>query len=132
MRNLIILLIGLVVGAMLTVVALDALRKDTAYPRGVMAVKAAQVSALEAQLEANACTADSLLPHLQTLAALGNDLEPAFLPSADDVLFSQHAADYRAAADTALVAAPADCSAAAEVVESIKASCKACHQDFKS
>ena len=132
MRSLVALILGLLVGALLTVIAVNSLKKGTAYPNGVMAVMAAQMGQLDGSIKAKACAGQDLEANLGTLAALGNDLEPAFLPTADDAAFSQYAADYRAAVDTALAAAPADCEEASKAMNAISATCKACHQQFKN
>lgn len=131
MRSVVTLVLGLVVGAMLTVIALNSLRKGTAYPNGVMAVMSAQMGQLDARLKAKTCAGPDLEANLGTLAALGNDLEPAFLPTPDDAAFSRYASDYRAAVDAAMAAAPADCEAASKALNAISATCKACHQQFK-
>jgi len=132
MRSLVALLVGLLMGVLLTVIAVNTLRKGTAYPNGVMAVMAAQMGQIDTRLKAGACSADDLAQPLLTLTALGNDLEPAFLPTADDTAFSSKSADYRAAVDAASAALPADCAQAAERFEAISATCKACHEQFKS
>lgn len=132
MRSLILLLIGLVVGAALTLVGLNALRKGTSYPNGVMAVMGEQMAALDRALKQNRCAAADLVPRLQTMRYLGNDLEPAFLPTEDDDRFIQHASTLRAALDAALAAPPADCAAAGVALERIATGCKSCHRDFKN
>jgi len=131
MRSVVTLILGLFVGALLTVIAVNSLKKGTAYPNGVMAVMSAQMGQLDTRIKAKACAGADLEANLSTLVALGNDLEPAFLPTPDDEAFSKYAADYRAAVDAALAAAPADCDAASKSLNAISATCKACHQQFK-
>lgn len=132
MRSLILVLIGLFVGFAVTLIGMNSLRKGTAYPNGVMAVMSAQMDALESSLKQNRCAATDLSPRLQTLRHLGNDLEPAFLPTEDDERFGEHASKLRAALDAALAAPPADCAAAKVVVDRVGAGCQDCHRDFKS
>lgn len=132
MRSLILVLIGLFVGFAATLIGMNALRKGTAYPNGVMAVMGAQMKGLQSSLKQNRCSASDLTPRLQTLRHLGNDLEPAFLPTQDDERFVSHAAQLRAALDAALAAPPADCTAAGVVVDRAGAACNACHRDFKN
>ena len=129
MRSLVMLLI---VGFALTLVGMNALRKGTAYPNGVMAVMGAQMKALDQSLKQNRCAATDLTPRLQTLRHVANDLEPAFVPTADDARFSEHASTLRAALDRALQAPPADCAAAGVALERIGEGCKACHAEFKN
>lgn len=132
MRSLILVLIGLFVGFAVTLIGMNSLRKGTAYPNGVMAVMSAQMDALESSLKQNRCAATDLSPRLQTLRHLGNDLEPAFLPTEDDERFGEHASKLRAALDAALAAPPADCAAAKVVVDRVGAGCQDCHRDFKN
>ena len=132
MRSLILVLIGLFVGFAVTLIGMNSLRKGTAYPNGVMAVMSAQMDALDNSLKQNRCAATDLTPRLQTLRHLGNDLEPAFLPTEDDERFGEHASNLRAALDAALAAPPADCAAAKVVVDKVGAGCQACHRDFKN
>ncbi|MGL6289560.1 MAG: hypothetical protein ACRC2H_02615 [Silanimonas sp.] len=131
MRSVVALIVGLLVGALLTVIALNSLKKGTAYPNGVMAVMSAQMGQLDGRIKAGACAGPDLEANLGTLVALGNDLETAFLPTPDDEAFSTYAADYRAAVDAAMAASPANCAAAAQSWNAISATCKACHQQFK-
>ncbi|MFN8767019.1 MAG: hypothetical protein ACK5XH_02085 [Lysobacteraceae bacterium] len=131
MRALVTLVIGLVAGVLLTVIAMNSLRKGTAYPNGVMAVMAAQMGHFDRQLKAKACTGPDLEAPLATLVALGNDLEPAFLPTGDDEAFSRYAGDYRAAVERMADAPPADCPAADKALDAVSATCKACHAQFK-
>jgi cytochrome c556 len=131
MRALVMLGVGLAMGALLTLVAVNSLRKGTAYPNGVMTVMAAQMGQLDRGIKAGACAADDLAGNLATLQALGNDLEAAFLPTMDDARFSRLAGDYRAAVGRAATGSPRDCEDAGTRLNAISATCKACHQQFK-
>jgi cytochrome c556 len=82
-------------------------------------------------LKQNRCSTADLVPRLQTLRQLGNDLEPAFFPTQDDALFGKHAGSLRAALDAALAAPPSDCATAKLVIDKVGEGCKACHTDFK-
>lgn len=132
MRSLVLVLIGLFVGFAATLIGMNALRKGTAYPNGVMAVMAAQMKALDESVKSNRCAATDLTPRLQTLRHVANDLEPAFLPTADDDRFAEHAGNLRAALDAALQAPPADCAAAGVALSKVGEGCKACHGEFKN
>lgn len=132
MRVLVVFLIGLFVGFGATLVGMNALRKGTAYPNGVMAVMGAQMKSLNGAVKQNRCAVADLTPRLQTLRYVANDIEPAFLPTADDEAFAKHASKLRASLDAALQAPPADCTAAGVTLEQIGESCKGCHQEFKN
>ena len=132
MRSIVLVLIGLFVGFAATLIGMNALRKGTAYPNGVMAVMGAQMKALGASVKQNRCAATDLVPRLQTLRHVANDIEPAFLPTADDERFSEHAGTLRAALDAALQAPPADCAAAGVALGKVGEGCKSCHDEFKN
>lgn len=131
MRTVVVAIVSFLVGALCTLVLLNALRQGTAYPNGVMAVMAAQMKGLGQSIKQNRCATTDLSPRLLTLRHLGNDLEPAFLPTGDDVLFGEHASRLRAALDAAVSAPPADCAAAKVAVDRVGQACQACHRDFK-
>ncbi|MBW8366484.1 MAG: hypothetical protein K0M70_01300 [Arenimonas sp.] len=131
MRFLIVAVISLLAGSLLTLIAINTLRQGTAYPNGVMAVMSAQMKSLDQSMKRNRCAASDLMPPLLTLRQLGNDLEPAFLPTQDDPRFIGHASELRAALDAAVSTTPADCAAARVAVDRVSAGCQACHRDFK-
>lgn len=132
-RYLFLLLIGLTMGAVATVMVLRAInaRKDH-FPEALMEVQAWHMGQLKAALEQNRCTATDVLPHLQALRTLGNDLEPAFPDLRDDERFRTAAAGMRAAADKALNAPPLSCESLAGTMKSLGDGCKTCHRDFKN
>src|SRR5687768_5802693 len=125
----ILFVLGLAIGAALAVIAVNRIHENQAYPHGVMAVLRAQSGALDNSVKQNRCTANDLLPRLQTIRAVANDIEPAF--GEDDERFGKHASTLRAAADAALSTPPANCQAAAATLDRINEACSACHRDFK-
>ena len=131
MRYLILLLIGLAVGIIGTGIVMNAMNRETAYSKGVMAVMGAQMKALNKSVKENRCTANDLLPRFQTLRAVANDIEPAFMPTADDDKFGHRASDLRAAEDAALMTPLSTCATATAVIHKIGDTCGNCHQDFK-
>jgi cytochrome c556 len=131
MRSLILLLIGLAIGIIGTGILMNALSRETAYSKGVMAVMGAQMKALDKSVKANRCTANDLLPRFQTLRAVANDIEPAFTPTSDDDKFGHRASDLRAAEDAALMTPLGTCVAATAAIHKIGDSCSNCHQDFR-
>lgn len=130
-RYLFLLILGLVVGAIATVMAMRALdaRKDH-FPDSLMEVQGWHMGQLKSAMEQNRCGATDVLPHLQTLRMLGNDLEPAFPDLRDDERFRTAASAMRAAADKAITAPPLSCESLAATMKSLGDSCEACHRDF--
>ena len=134
-RYLFLFLLGLVIGIIGVVMVLRAIegRKtwQDRFPEATMHVLDAHVQQLRAATAANRCNATDVLPHLQTLRMLGNDLEPAFPDLRDDERFRTAAAAMRAAADKAVSAPPLSCQSLAGTMKSLGDSCKACHRDFR-
>jgi hypothetical protein len=128
-RFLIVFVLGLAIGGALAVVASNAMHEREEYPHGVMHVMDAQMGALDLAIKANRCTANDLLPKLQTLRAVANDIEPAF--QQDDEHFVKYAGGLRAAADAALITPPGNCQTAAAMLDKIDDACSSCHHDFK-
>lgn len=132
-RYLFLFLLGLVIGAVATVMALRALdaRKDH-FPESVMQVQQWHVARLKSNVEQNRCAATDTLPHLQSLRTMANDLEPAFEDLRDDERFAKHASQLRATLDGTLASPPLNCAGVATALDKVGEDCKACHQDFRN
>ena len=130
MRYAVLFVLGLLIGAALATVAMKRVHEANAYPHGTMALLRAQMGALDRSVKANRCSTADLLPRLQTLRAVANDIEPAF--EEDDEAFVKHASALRRAADAALSTPPANCAAASATLDRINETCSACHRDFKT
>jgi hypothetical protein len=132
MRSLVLFLVGLAVGALCTLIAVNALNRGTAYDRAVMAMMGQQLKALDLSVKASRCASTDLTPRLQTLRFVANDIEPAFADLQSDAQFGRYAADLRAAADAALMTPPATCAAASAAIANLDKACDACHREFKN
>lgn len=132
-RYLFLFLIGLALGVVATVMLMRAIQSRVdPFPRAVMHVKQWHSAQLRARLEENRCTASDVVPQLQALRVVADDLEPAFPGLAEDRRFREHASDMRGALDTALASPPTNCDALREVSKRVGESCRACHLDFRS
>lgn len=131
MRLIALFLIGLLVGAMGTVIALNALNRETAYHDAVMTVIGQQMKALDRSIKQSRCASTDLTPRLQTLRMISNDIEPAFADLQDDAQFGRYASGLRAAADEALMVPPASCAAASAAYANLDKACDSCHRDYK-
>jgi hypothetical protein len=131
-RSLVLLLVGLAVGALCTLIAINALHRGTAYPNAVMAVMGQQMKALDQSIKASRCASTDLTPRLQTLRMVANDIEPAFVDMKDEVQFGRYASDLRAEADAALMAPPASCKDATAALSRLDKACDSCHRDYKN
>ena len=132
-RYFFMLLLGLVLGAIATVMITNTLqaRKDH-FPESIMTVMSWHMDQLKGNVEANRCTATDTIPHLQSLRRMADNLEPGFKATADaDAKFGQHASSLRNTLDGALSAPPSTCESLKKVMAQIGDGCKTCHQDFK-
>ncbi|MFT3756289.1 MAG: hypothetical protein QM769_10160 [Pseudoxanthomonas sp.] len=131
-RYLFLFLVGLVMGAVATVMIVRALQaRQDPFPDAVMHVMGKHAGLLQQTIQRNQCAATDTVPHVRTLRAMANDLEVAFPGLAEDARFTTHASQFRAKLDEALTTPPTDCASAGQLGEQIKESCKSCHQDFK-
>ncbi|MFC0677694.1 hypothetical protein ACFFGH_07540 [Lysobacter korlensis] len=132
-RYLFLFLVGLVIGVIGTVMAVRAIEaRADHFPGSVMRVQQWHLAQLGNNLKENRCAATDTLPHLRTLRALSDDLEPAFPDLRDDARYVQHASAMRAAVDSALGSPPLNCQGLKATVKNIGDACQACHQDFRS
>ena len=128
----VVFVIGLFAGVMCAVMLLRALQaRQDPFPSATMHVMAHQTSALRNTAAANRCTTSDVLPRLQTLRAVANDLEAAFPGLGDDARFAGAASGLRATLDGALAQPPSDCAQITATLEKIGDDCRACHQDFR-
>lgn len=131
-RYLYVLLVGLLLGAVATILAWRALQsRQDPFPSSLMQVMQRHHAMLEQSVQQNRCDSTDILPHLRTLRALGDDLEPAFPGLARNEGFATHSAQFRAKLDAALRIPPANCDAVANLAVLVKDSCAGCHQDFR-
>ena len=135
-RYLFLFLLGLFMGVIGVVMVLRAIEERKTwqdhFPDALMHVMEANVGQLDASLAANRCTASDVLPKLQTLRSLANELEPAFPSLKDDARFVQHAGKLRATLDGVLASPPLGCPGVEAAIKQVNEACKACHQDFRT
>jgi len=129
------LILGVLLGVIGVVMALRALESrktwQDRYPVAIMQLMSAHSAQLALKAEANRCTLSDLMPHLDALRMLGNDLEPAFAELGTDRRFMDYASDFRGRLDRILADPPHQCEALNAARSEIGAACKACHQDFR-
>ena len=131
-RYLFLLILGLVLGAIATVMAMRALneRKDH-FPEALMHVQQWHMGQLKADMEQNRCNATDVIPHLQALRMTANDLDAAFPDLRDDQRFAAASSAMRAAVDKAVASPPLTCEGVGATMKSLGETCKGCHQDFR-
>jgi cytochrome c556 len=133
MRLIALFLAGLFTGFMCALMVANALRENTRFEIGLMAVMGHHQRALDGLVRgpAEACSVEAATHHLRQLAAAGLDLERAFPVTNDDALFAEKAQGFRAAIASGLEAPLADCAAVAAAAEASRSACTACHTPFR-
>jgi cytochrome c556 len=129
MRALLLVILGLAVGAMGATFAISALRQGTPFHNGVMAVMQHHIGALRANVRAKQCDAKGNGAHLARMRETAGDIreafpdmEPAFIQADDGLLKSL---------DGALAAAPATCEALVAALKPVGDACQSCHQQYR-
>lgn len=129
MRPLLLVILGLVTGAMGATFALSALHQGTPFHRGVMAVMQHHIGALRANVRANQCDAKASTIHLGRLRDTAGDIREAF-PDMDAAFYT--AGDRLATAlDGASAASPASCAALATALAPVGEACQGCHRQYR-
>ena len=127
MRHLVLLLIGLAVGALATASIVNALRQREAYPRGLMNVLQHHYAALREDVRRNRC-AQASSSDLAVLRLLAQEIGSAeYAGKTPDTPFPEYEQRLR----DALATTPANCGDAHAALERISAACEACHQQYR-
>ncbi|MEP6484222.1 MAG: hypothetical protein ABJB01_07215 [Rudaea sp.] len=129
MRNLILLALGIAIGVIGAVSALNALQQRDAYPRGLMNVMQYHYAALRTAVRTHRCGDGST--HVATLQRLQRDIESAIYPNGSvDAPFAEYDRRLGDALENVAIAGT-DCSAFDQAVERVTAACDACHQQYR-
>lgn len=129
MRALILLVIGLVMGAIGSMFVANTLAARHGYPRGVMAILQHHVGAMREMTRVRQCSAPAALDHLMHLRHAADEIDPAFDGADDD--FGAHARKLDLALDSAIASAPADCPALQHALAPVADACQSCHQLYR-
>ncbi|HXP00870.1 MAG TPA: cytochrome C [Luteibacter sp.] len=129
MRPLLLVILGLVVGAMGAIFALSALHQETPFHRGVMAVMQHHMGALRANVRAKQCDAKVSAGRLARMRDTAGDIREAF-PDMDAPFYAAGDTLVRAL-DGATAAPPASCEALSTALSRIGEACQACHRQYR-
>jgi hypothetical protein len=130
MRNLILILIGIIVGAAGGAITVNTLSRRDAYPRGVMNVMRHHYAALRQDVRLNRCDAKTAAAPLVILRELAGGIEQTiYADETPDAPFREYAQGLRDA--VAATAAANDCTSLAPAVDKIGAACDACHREYR-
>ena len=127
MRNLLLLLFGIVVGAIAAANIINTLRQRDAYPRGLMDVMQHHYGALRDAAKGGRC-GDGMTRDFAVLRQLSDEIATAVYASdTPDAPFREY--DQRL--HDALASTPANCAEASPALDRIGAACDACHRQYR-
>lgn len=129
MRALLLVILGLVVGAMGATFALSALRQGTPFHQGLMAVMQHHMGALRANVRAKQCDAKGSAAHLGRMREAAGDIREAFPDM--EAAFQTAGDRLGTALDGAVATAPATCDALVVALKPVGEACQACHQQYR-
>jgi len=127
MRNLVLLLVGVAIGALVTANIINVLRQRDAYARGLMNVMQHHYATLRDDIRRKRCgqEAGGEFVALRRLSdEIGDAVYAGDTPDAPFREFEQRLHD-------ALDAAPASCVDGAAALDRITAACDACHRQYR-
>ncbi len=126
---LLILLAGMLVGALIAFSAANALHQRSAWPRGVMNVLQHHLGELRSLQRRNDCTPARTALHFQRLAQTGADIGPAFADEKPD--FHDQARRFVDASSRLGAEAPTSCQALDEALRQTGDACESCHLRYR-
>ena len=129
MRAALLIVLGLAIGIVGTVFAMNALSQRNPFPHAVMAVMAHHSGELRNAIKAQRCEAASNKEHLERMLSTSADIVPAF-PGVDQA-FADEAAQLHTHLQAATQSAPTDCAALAAALKPVGDACQSCHQKYR-
>lgn len=129
MRSLILVLIGLVLGAFGTRMVERTLQLQHAYPRAVMDVMQHHFVALHNEVKSGTCPATTTQDHLKAMIGISHEIGPAF--GTDDAHFNELAHRLRLSLQQTASHAPVDCKGLATALPVIGGHCDDCHREYR-
>lgn len=126
MRQAILFMLGLAVGAIAAANIVSTLRQRDAYPRGLMNVMQHDTGLLHDAARTNRCDA-AIQGTLERLHRLADDIETAvYGTEPPDPPFAEYAQRLRAAIPPSL-----ECNRLPQTLDRVGAACDACHRQYR-
>jgi cytochrome c556 len=132
MRSIVLLLVGIVVGALLATTTMGTLNARDRYPRSVMVVMQANLSALQRGLRTQDCGLAEASMRASQLLAVANEIPIAFAAhERDSEDFVQSRERFVAAVEPLTIGPPPDCTSLNTAITNIAQTCDACHNGHR-
>lgn len=129
MRALILVLIGLVLGAFGTHIVERTLHLQQAYPRAVMDVMQHHFVAMRSAVKSGKCPVKASQHNLQAMINMSQEIDSAFATS--DAHFNELANRLHQSLRKTASSTPVDCKGLAAAVHVISGRCDDCHREYR-
>ncbi|MBK9495042.1 MAG: hypothetical protein BWZ07_01151 [Alphaproteobacteria bacterium ADurb.BinA280] len=132
MRALAFLVVGLMLGALISVTALNVLNRGPQTHKAVMLMMKYQVDTARSVIDPGCPNGASAQRQFATLRALSDDLDAIFVPRGfDKELFGKQSQQMRDRLDKALQTDWSGCPQQVEALNLVRQGCKSCHDEFE-
>lgn len=129
MRAALLIVLGLAIGIIGTVFAMQALEERNPLPHAVMVTMGLHRHQLQVAVKGQHCDMTTNVEQLQHMQMIAKDI-PAAFPDAPQP-FMDLASHLHAALQTAAQGAPADCPALATALKPVDQVCSDCHRQYR-
>ncbi|WP_386066025.1 cytochrome c [Tahibacter sp. UC22_41] len=129
MRSLLILLAGLLIGALVAFSAANSLHQRNAWPRGVMNTLQHHLAELRRLQRSNDCGAARSAVHFRRLAETAADIVPSHPDQPAD--FAEQARRFADAGARHAAEPPVDCRTLDQALQQTGEACQGCHRDYR-
>lgn len=132
MRQLILLLIGLLAGAIAATMVANMLQQRRAYPRGLMRVLQHHIAELRAAERRDRCADAALATHFTRIAELSHDIAASvYVDPLGEPRMVELAGALRDAATAGRSAPASSCIALSAALRTTTEACDTCHREYR-
>ena len=131
MRALILLVLGLAIGAIAAFQVGSVWRQRDAYPRGVMAVMQHHLGALHQEIVSNQCPLAQSALHLDWIQRMAGAIPDALPQYGHDAHFQNFVQRLRGEIHATENPLPAECKTLEPRIRAIGGACEACHAEYR-
>jgi len=130
MRYLFCLSLGLMLGAIVSLMGMRTLQQRNAYPRSLMVMMQYELHHARDAARLTPCNSESVATAVSNLRLLAMRIESAFPTQANnDKIFSRYTQDLLA--ELGAIDHSSSCSSQVDTLTQISNACEACHRDYR-
>ena len=132
MRALAFIVVGLMLGALISVTALNFLNRGPQTHKALMLMMKYQVDSARAVIDPRCQNGSNIQRQLTALRSLSADLDPIFFARGfDKELFGKQSQQMRDRVEKALSTDWTSCPQQVEAMNQVRQGCKSCHDEFE-